>query len=236
MRHLTETLPVVRYIVVGANDGRFGDPLLAHTGGANWRGTLFEPVPESFAGLQASYAGRAGATLRRQAVVADAPGGKRVFNSVPFASVLASFRRDVIEKHALYEGLERIAGEIVPIEVDCVAVSELVAEPGFEIPDVLLTDTEGYDYALFEAWWPLGWRPPYARIEVIHLTEGERARIGSALAGADYELFWYDTDVCGLRRDAFAPEDMRVWSLLRDASVAGLRMMAALSPAGGGWR
>lgn len=227
---MSGTLPVVRYLVVGANDGKFGDPLLAHTGGANWRGTLFEPVPLSFEGLQASYAGRAGATLRRQAVVADAPGGKRVFNSVPFASVLASFRRDVIEKHARYEGLENVAAEIVPIDVDCVAVSELVAEPGFEVPDVLLTDTEGYDHTLFEAWWPLGWRPAYVRVEVIHLEESERASIGDRLARAGYELFWYDTDVFGLRRDAFAPEDLRVWSLLRDASVAGMRMMAKLAP------
>lgn len=220
----------MRYLVIGANDGRFGDPLLAHTGGANWRGTLFEPVPRSFEGLQASYAGRAGATLRRQAVVADAPGGRRTFNSVPYASVLASFRREVIEGHAKFRGLENIAAEIVPIEVECVAVSELAAEPGFAVPDVLLTDTEGYDYSLFEAWWPLGWRPAYARIEVIHLAQAERARIGAALTDVGYELFWYDTDVCGLRRDAFAPEDMRVWMLLRDAAIVGQRMMAKLAP------
>lgn len=169
LRHLGATLPVVRYLVIGANDGLFGDPLIAHTGGANWRGTLFEPVPDSFARLQANYAGRAGARLRRQAVVADAPGGVRTFHSVPTAPVLASFQRDTIESHRKFAGLEDIAAQIVPIEVPCVAVAELVAEADFEPPDVLLTDTEGYDYDLFAAWWPLGWRPAYARIEIAHV-------------------------------------------------------------------
>ncbi|MCA3264826.1 MAG: FkbM family methyltransferase [Azospirillum sp.] len=236
LRHLGATLPVVRYLVIGANDGLFGDPLIAHTGGANWRGTLFEPVPDSFARLQANYAGRAGARLRRQAVVADAPGGVRTFHSVPTAPVLASFRRDTIESHRKFAGLEDIAAQIVPIEVPCVAVAELVAESDFEPPDVLLTDTEGYDYDLFAAWWPLGWRPAYARIEIAHVGAARRDAIEAELAAADYALFRYDTDVCGLRRDAFPVEDMRVWTLLRDATNVGLNLMAKLAPPPGGKR
>lgn len=228
---LSRALPDVRYLIVGANDGTRGDPLYHHTGRPNWRGTLFEPLPVPFQGLTKSYAGRAGATLRNQAVVADAPGGTRKFFNVPFSSTNSSFRRDVIVKHAIVPGFEDVEKRMVEIDVDCVAVGELAAEPGFAPPDVLLTDTEGYDFTLFGAWWALGWRPYFVEVEVIHLAEAERTAIRDALNAANYELFWIDADVYGLRRDAFPPEDMAMFKALRDQALATMAVANMLAQA-----
>jgi len=231
----------VRYIVIGANDGMRGDPLYHLTGAPNWHGLLFEPLEGPFAALQAAYAGRPNSRTVRKAVVADAPGGTRIFHSVPFSTTNSSFRRDVIEKHEGAPGFENVAQRIVPVEVECVAVSELAAEPGFRAPDILLTDTEGYDYALFKAWWAQGWRPAFLQVEIIHISVDERMEIATAVRAAGYEPFWFRVDMFALRRDAFAPDDLALMTAVRDLAttaivqgneLAALRAAAGASPAG----
>jgi hypothetical protein len=166
--------------------------------------------------------------LRNQAVVADAPGGTRKFYNVPFSSTNSSFRRDVIVKHKTVPGFERVERETVEIDVACVAIDELIAESGFCVPDVLLTDTEGYDHALFEVWWARGWRPPFVEIEVIHLEEAQKQAIRGALDAAGYEIFWYATDIFALRSDSFDAADLALYRLMRDQSLAILGLMGMI--------
>jgi FkbM family methyltransferase len=225
---LTRALPEIAYLIVGANDGTRGDPLYKHTSHPKWRGTLFEPLPVPFEGLKASYADRPRATLRNQAVVADTPGGTRKFYNVPFSSTNSSFRRDVIVKHKVAPGFERVEEQMVEVDVACVALDELIAEPDFRAPDVLLTDTEGYDHSLFQVWWARGWRPPFVEVEVIHLADAEKAAIRESLDAAGYEIFWYETDIFALRKDAYAEGDLALYRLLRDQSLAILGLMGMI--------
>lgn len=226
---LTRARSEIDYLIVGANDGTRGDPLYKHTSHPKWRGSLFEPLPIPFEGLKASYADRPRAILRNQAVVADAPGGARTFYNVPFSTTNSSFRRDVIVWHKIGPGFEKVEEQIVEVEVDCVAVDELIAEPGFRVPDVLLTDTEGYDHSLFVVWWARGWRPAFVEIEVIHLAETEKQTIRAALDAAGYEIFWYQTDIFALRKDAFDPGDLVLYRLMRDQAMAILGLMEMLA-------
>lgn len=225
---LTNARPDICYLIIGANDGTRGDPLYKHTAHPKWYGTLFEPLPGPFKGLRASYADRPRARLRNQAIVADAPGGKRKFYGVPFSTTNSSFRRDVIVKHKVYPGFERVEEQLVEIDVACVAVDELIAEPSFRVPDVLLTDTEGYDHSLFEVWWARGWRPAFVEVEVVHLAEAEKHSIQEALASAGYEIFFYSTDLYALRQDAFDPDTLVLYRLLRDQSVMIMAMIKSL--------
>ncbi|MCM0022237.1 MAG: FkbM family methyltransferase [Tagaea sp.] len=226
---LTGALPEVTYLIVGANDGTRGDPLYKHTSHPKWRGTLFEPLPVPFEGLKAAYADRRRAILRNQAVVADAPGGTRKFYNVPFSSTNSSFRRDVIARHRKADGSASFEEQMVEVEVACVALDELIAEPGFRAPDVLLTDTEGYDHTLFQVWWARGWRPPFVEVEVIHLTAAEKVEIRDALDAAGYEIFWFETDIFALRKDSCGEGDLALYRLLRDQAIAtfGLMQMVA---------
>jgi len=229
---LTKARPEIRYLVIGANDGVKGDPLYRYTGHAKWRGTLFEPLPVPFQGLSANYADRPRATLRNQALVADAPGGRRKFYNVPSSTVLASFRPEVIQRHKAMDEFRHVEKDMVEVEVDCLAVAEFAAEPGFLAPDVLMTDTEGYDFALFQAWWPLGWRPSFVEIEVLHITEAERVTIRDALQGAGYETFWYETDVFAFRGDTIEPEDLMLYRAARDQAISVYRLAEMLVQAG----
>src|ERR1700722_3021383 len=45
------------FIEVGANDGRFGDPLRQYILKYQWKGVLVEPQPDIFERLKANYAG-----------------------------------------------------------------------------------------------------------------------------------------------------------------------------------
>ncbi len=225
---LTAALPEIFYLVVGANDGMRGDPLSAYTANPKWRGILFEPLPGPFGELQRNYAARPSAELRNEAIVADAPGGRRTFYNVPSSTVHSSFNMGTIAKHAPFLGArnsEDLAKLIEPIEVKCRAVTELSELAGFRVPDVLLTDTEGYDFELFKAWWPMGWRPPFVEVEVIHLSEADRKTLFDTLAAGGYDTFFYYTDAIALRRDAFAAEDLRIFQLLSAQTLAILALM-----------
>jgi FkbM family methyltransferase len=226
----------VHYIVIGANDGMRGDPLYHLTGAPNWHGLLFEPLEGPFESLQAAYGGRPNAKTVRKAVVADVPGGKRIFHSVPFSTTNSSFRRDVIVRHEGAPGFENVAQRIVPVEVECVAVAELAAEPGFHAPDIVLTDTEGYDFVLFKSWWVQGWRPAFLQVEIIHLTNEERMEIAATVRSAGYEPFWFRVDMFALRRDAFSPEDIALMTAVRDVATTAIvhrNELAAMRAAGG---
>jgi len=229
---LTKMRPEVRYLVIGANDGTKGDPLYKYTGHAKWRGTLFEPLPVPFAALCANYADRPGATPRNAAIVADAPAGKRKFYNVPSSSVLASFRPEIIQRHKLMAEFQHVDKEMVEVEVDCLPIAEYAAEPDFTPPDVLMTDTEGYDFVLFQAWWALGWRPSFVEIEVIHITEPERVAIREALHQGGYEMFWYETDVFAFRNDTIEPEDLMLYRAARDQAISVYRLAELLVQAG----
>lgn len=222
---ITRALSEVFYLLIGANDGQRGDPLVKHTADPKWRGMLFEPLPGPYSALQKTYADRPRAELRNEAVVADAPGGRRTFYAVPGSTTNSSFRRDVIERQRAGLLSEGVDPQIEPIEVASRAVVELEALPGFRAPDVLLTDTEGYDFTLFEAWWARGWRPLFVEVEVVHLSLPEKTRIREELTTAGYYAMHYHTDLIGLRRDFFLEEDLAVYRALNDQALAELAMM-----------
>jgi hypothetical protein len=146
--------------------------------------------------------------------------------------VLASFRPEIIQRHKLMAEFRHVEKEMVEVEVDCLPIADYAAEPGFVVPDVLMTDTEGYDFTLFQAWWALGWRPSFVEIEVIHITEPERVAIREALHQCGYEAFWYETDVFAFRGDTIEPEDLMLYRAARDQAISVYRLAEMLVQAG----
>jgi len=152
---LARARPDAVFVQVGANDGRMMDPLRESILATRWRGLVVEPVPVFFERLRANYASLADRVQPVNAAVASQTGEATFYyladdaaeSPLPdWAAGLGSFRKDVILGHASrIPGIERYLREI---RVPCLSWPDLCERYAVERPDLVLTDTEGYDYEI----------------------------------------------------------------------------------------
>lgn len=146
----------LRFIQIGANDGRRADPLQPFIDRYAWTGLMIEPLQENFATLQRHRGANPRLRLNRAAV--DITAGKRlVYDLAPavtarlpdWAGGLGSFSRARLEQVA--RELQLPDSAIVAEEVDTITWDEVWREAGAVTCDLLVLDTEGYDLTLLRA-------------------------------------------------------------------------------------
>lgn len=186
------TLVGLRFIQVGANDGRRADPIASYLARFGWRGLMLEPLPAMFAQLRRNRGDGLGLNFLNAAL--DERSGRRPIyqlrSDLPglpdWAWGLASFDRKRVETAA--KELNLTADTVEEVTVRTVTwdeVWETFAEP---VCDLLIIDTEGYDIALLR-WLDLARRRP----RVIHfehacVTPAERLAFYAQLLEHGYEL------------------------------------------------
>lgn len=179
------TFPAARLLQIGANDGTSGDPLVRWFGDSLWTGVLVEPVPHLANALAARYAGRPGLAIERAAIgesdgeatlyrIAEQPGDPAWFQQ------LATLDRAVLLKHPALE--ERIVEERIPT----LSVATLLKRHALTALDLLVIDTEGYDYRILRQFDLQTLRPVLILFEHQHLSAVDRAAAYRQLAAAGY--------------------------------------------------
>lgn len=152
---LAQANPQAFFIQIGANDGRMMDPLRKTILASNWHGLALEPVPDLFRQLSDNYRALAGRVRPINAALAQANGTQTFYHlratpgcaALPsWAQGLGSFRKDVILKHA--QRITDIEKYLVEIQVPCLNWAALCATYQVNQLDLVLTDTEGYDYEI----------------------------------------------------------------------------------------
>lgn len=156
----------VTFLQIGANDGFINDPLHIFIKRDNWRGVLLEPLPDVFDEyLSRLHRKRPEITAINAAL--DRSDGTRPFYRLSisrerWAHGLSSFDRGVLEKKLRDGSMERNMrreGVTLPDNLDeCILADEvptispetlLKKFEGVE-PDLLVIDTEGYDYEILK--------------------------------------------------------------------------------------
>lgn len=164
-------------IQVGAHNGVTSDPIQRFVAEGDWTGVLVEPQQKYFQILQTIYCDRpklhplhaaigpSNASIRIYKVRDDAVG-------VPYwASQLASTKRDVIASHEdRIPGLEEL---IVAEDVPCRTLESIVREFALPRLDLLVSDTEGYDFEVIKQIDQLPCRPQFIHFESLHLTPSD---------------------------------------------------------------
>ena len=203
-RHHTEALmadfardmPEAHFIQIGANDGFTFDPFrdllaLPHV---RWRGLLVEPVAHLYAKLHERCASQPRLQTER-AAIGETDGTLEIFRlrAKPgdplWLDQLASFNREVLRHNAasLPDADERIVSESVP----SLRVSTLLARHGIERTDLLVIDTEGWDWRVLRQFDLRRLRPWLILVEHQHLIADESDALHARLGGTGYE--WVDT-------------------------------------------
>jgi FkbM family methyltransferase len=198
----------LEFVQVGANDGVQDDLLGPFLESGNPRGILVEPQAEPFRRLQERYRGREGLRLYRGAI--DTRSGVRPLyrcrddlargDAAARLSGLASFDRAQVvrsyQRHARRLGL-RCPPElaIVAEDVPTITLEGLLGQHGSERCDLLVLDTEGYDFEIIKGLDFAKIRPLVLIYEHIHLCQADRLACWHLLAANGYRCAagWSDT-------------------------------------------
>lgn len=183
----------LRFVQIGANDGRRADPLQPFIDRHAWTGLMIEPLAENFAALQRHRGANPRLRLRHAAV--DVTAGKRlIYDLSPavtarlpdWAGGLGSFSRTRLEQ--VTRELQLPDTAIVAEEVDTITWDEVWREAGAATCDLLVLDTEGYDITLLRASGLTMHRPRLILFEHACHTLPERLEFYRELLELGYEL------------------------------------------------
>lgn len=187
----------VRFAQIGANEGSSEDVLYYPIHRFGWRGVLVEPQDREYDRLRYNYRGLAGVSCEHAAVVAPGLPAPLLHYVVPaagipqWASKLSSFDPAIPAQVRAYYPQARIASR----PVRTLTLDDLLQKHDLQGLDVLLTDTEGYDYEILRHvdWDRLA--PSLVIYEHRHLSPANRVELVEILAAKGYATFTgtYDT-------------------------------------------
>ncbi|MGR9106459.1 MAG: FkbM family methyltransferase [Gammaproteobacteria bacterium] len=180
------------FIQVGANDGIVHDPLYRHVLQNRWNGILIEPVRYYFELLKRNYS--AGNHLIFENVaISERDGYRELFrireglDFLPqWTKGLGSFNRDVLMKHRW--AIPDIQQYIVRETVQCLSLASLLARYAVERIDLIMIDTEGYDFEIIKQIDSTAVWPRVMIYEHKHLARDERLQCERLLSDRNYRL------------------------------------------------
>ena len=183
LRSFAAAYPEARFIEIGSNDGEQHDHLRPLILTHNWSGIMVEPVPYIFSRLQKNYAGVENLVFENVAI-ADRDGelpffhlreaGEDELKELPHWYLgLGSFSREAVLSHE--EDIPDVRGRLVETRVPCLAFDSLCRRHGWTTFDLLLLDTEGFDWEILKTVDLEAYRPRLVIYEHYHLSAEDRA-------------------------------------------------------------
>ena len=193
---------------VGANDGVGGDPIHQFVKSYKWKGLLLEPLPDIFEKLQGNYRNQKGIILHNAALAAR-DGAMTFYRIKPGPDVpewcdgLGSFSRETILSHK--HKFPTIENHVVAQTVEALSFKTLVEKFGICAIDVIVIDTEGYDYEVLKQIDFQRFRPELVIYEQIHLSDEVKKASIEMLNNAGYDVHnSYNLNFVAVRRRGVA--------------------------------
>jgi FkbM family methyltransferase len=228
LREFAEVYPEAFFIEIGSNDGDQHDHLRDFNQSRSGSGLMVEPVPNVFERLLTHY-GDADGVILENAAIADRDGELPFFHlgeaapgerdSMPsWYDAVGSFSRETILDHARH--IPDLADRIVETKVPSLTLASLCRKHEVDSVDLILIDTEGYDYELIKTIDFEAQHPRLLIYEHFHLSPADRAEAQEMLASHGYQAMEEGFDTWCLDT---APKDSLTdrWMRTRPA-VAGV--------------
>lgn len=228
LRWFAEAYPEAFFVEVGANDGVQHDHLHPIIVSHRWSGIMVEPVPFVFERLQRNYAG-IDRVILENAAIADHDGILPFYHlerapepelgSLPrWYDGIGSFSREAVLSHRIE--IPDIAQRVVRTNVRCLTFDSLLRSHAVERVDLVVIDTEGYDWEVVRHIDLAAAAPDLLIYEHFHLSPEDRVACGRHVASFGYDIKEEGFDTYCLSRRADQTLRRR-WSGLRPA-VAGV--------------
>jgi FkbM family methyltransferase len=227
IRAFADAYPEAFFIEIGSNDGEQHDPLRPIILSRPWAGIMVEPVPYVFERLRRNYGAMDRVTLENLAI-ADRDGRRPFYHVAPvddpqrenlptWYDAIGSLSREAVLAHV--EHIPDIECRVVRAEVACLTFESLCRKHGIGEFDLLLIDTEGYDFEIIKQIDFTAHRPKLVIYEHFHLRPADRVGCKTHLERLGYETLAEGFDTWCLRTDADDPVT-RIWRRLRPGMPA----------------
>ena len=198
------------FVEIGANDGKFADPIYPHVRAKGWHGLLVEPLPDVFEILRSHYDGVPTLRFEQAAIVDEEEEGAPVsITRVPLADVQAmeeecQGRPDAeMCRYAIGVGTLKpddkshwiLAEKGVRQDVPAMSLATLLDKHGVTSIDLFQVDAEGYDGRIVMQLDLDKYRPALVQMEADHLGGQELGRIMLRFAEKGYRMRTFGGDL-----------------------------------------
>lgn len=183
------------FIQIGANDGKMADPIFQNVIKFNWHGILVEPQKKEFKNLKYNY--KNNKNLKFENVGIDEITGKRCLYHINPNKIRHKWEKGIASfiKSNLSNYPEK---DIMKTYVKTISFDELIKKHNVTKIDLLLIDTEGFDYKILKTINFKFNKPKIIRFEKINLDSTEKYLAKQLLKKNGYNLFSTRMDYIGL--------------------------------------
>jgi FkbM family methyltransferase len=224
LRAFADCRPDAFFVEIGSNDGDHHDHLRPFILSRAWSGIMVEPVPYVFERLRRNYSSTPRVILENAAVagrdgdvpfyyLADADEEERL--TLPdWYDGIGSLTREFVVGHGTK--IADIERRIVCETVTALTFDSLCEKHGVSAVDLVVIDTEGYDWEILKSIDFARWHPELAVYEHFHLSEADREAAAAGMRSRGYDTMEEHFDTFCLAHDAH-PRLRRLWRRLRPA-------------------
>ncbi len=196
------------FIQVGANDGKFGDPLRKYILKYPWKGVLIEPQPEIYEQLLLNYAGLEDRVCFENVAISNTPHQIPLYRlpgnlsrddvACDFASSVASSSQTITARQMRVK-----SRQLVKIMVPTARLDDIVMRYELNGLEILQIDTEGFDWQVLQTLDLTKTRPMLIQFEHGHLSPNVIGTMIQHLNSFDYLVYYggHESDSVAMRSD-----------------------------------
>ena len=180
------------FVQIGANDGVIYDPIHRFVQQSEWRGLLVEPVRLYFDRLRENYRDNERLVFENVAISScrEVRDFYRVKENVPYlpkwCDGLGTFDLEILLTHKwAVPDLERY---VVKEQIQCISLNDLIEKHQIAKIDLLLVDTEGYDYEILKQIDFEKFAPGILLYEHQYIDKNKRLGFENELEGRGYRI------------------------------------------------
>ena len=182
----------LRFIQVGANDGRYGDPLHRYIVEQHFTGVLIEPQPDVFQELRKTYAAVADRLVFENVAIAGDRGRVDMFLPPASDGGVSKHAASVVSMNpnVVARQLGVPTSALRRLTVPCMTLDAVTAKHAIETIDILQIDAEGHDEAVLRTLTLSRTAPTIVQFEHGHLTPAQIDTAIGYLAANGYKVLY----------------------------------------------
>jgi len=186
------------FVSIGANDGKKNDPIAKYIVKNNWQGVMVEPMPDNFKKLCKNYEGVSGLQFENSGI-------SNTRDKLNFYYVKDITDQDFdwvdqvssFDKDSFYNNISvspPLLNRVGVMELDVMTFGDLMEKYKLDGVDLVMVDTEGYDYKVIQSIDFSVYKPKIVIFETDWLVQYEYKQLKSILRKAGYKLYFAGID------------------------------------------